>query len=323
MKKRQNCYRTMKLRILRGFGIAAAVALMLVVLPSAARAAVKDEGVLQCTYRSGYQDVSRRFTEDITGDGKKDVILAVADFDSDYNATSFRLRINGTQVLTYDDELSEISGPVYSFSFYYVKMTKKISYLQIIGTGEDGYVLINGLYSCSRNLKLTRRLDLTKYFGTGAREVVKASSKRLTVSMEIQPVETGRLNAKFRFTRKGRKLKLASRYGSVKSEIGNISYPGDGYEKYFAKNKFVVNRNLRFVTKVGGKKTAFTAKKGNVLKLNKCWFRHTKSGNVMWLRFSKSGQNGWVRVLNPYSRVYREAGQDTGWFRGTYCRLSG
>ncbi len=302
------------LRRAAGAGIlAAAFAMMLV--PTSAKAAVKVNKGCSITYSD--RKLTKSFRQDLNGDGKKDTVRVTAKARDDRGITDLTVSVSGEKALDFTGQ-RELEGTM-SVTVETIQMSKKVSYLRVTGHTDNDYILFDRLYSCENLPKLKTRADFVKLFGSYEVDILKGSSSasKLKVKVGMQPAETGFITTNYTFQRTGYALKRTSRYAKVKSALGSFSGTNDGLDKYFKQSKYIAARKLNFMTKVGSKTKAFTAKKGNVLKLEKIWMKNADS---VWLRFSNGKKRGWIRVMNSYDDVYED---NSGWFRGVMNRLAG
>lgn len=265
-----------------------------------------------------YTSKTRTVSADVTGNGKKDKVRLTFTKDPDNDwVREARIYVNGKKVLSIKDESN-----YYSVSLRHIRMSKSKVFLQIISHTDNDYHTFNRIYRYDKKKKkLVPALDLYKSKLNSAEEVVKATSKEIQVRHELQPQETGRISWKFSYTYKNGKFKLKSSTAEVKSILGTMgSMEQDSYGAYFKKNQFVVANPLTFYPSTSLKKTAFTARRQDKLKMKKI----KVSGNKVYLQFQKSGKTGWQRVNR--SDVYKYSSSDpgsTGWFYGVFNRLAG
>ncbi len=259
---------------------------------------------------------SHTFQRDIDGDNKKDKITVNAVQNSYSMVQSIKVSVNGKSALT----ISGNSETCYGVSVYYIKMSKTKEFLQIMGHGDDNWRTVNAIYRYNKKTgKLKKVLELTSGLSS-AGNVVKATSKSIQIGHSYQTPETGWVNWKYTYTFKNGKFKLKSGTAAVKSSLTTYDN-GDGYLKYFKKNKFKAMKQLTFYTSTSQKKKAFTARKGNVLTLKKIKI----SGKKIYMQFQLGKKKGWKKVDNDYSKVYSYTmnGVTGGWFYGVRERLAG
>lgn len=241
--------------------------------------------------------------QDITGDGKADSIRIYADKKGTYYYEALTVYVNDKLALS--ENLDYCSG----VSVRFLSCSKKKNYLQLLVSADGGYMYLNKLYSYSRG-KLVTALDLGQEDNASA-TVTKVTRKSVTVKFSIQPWETGRVEWKYVYQPKGKKLKIKSKTAKVTSVIGSFNTT-DGYSNYFKQNKFVAKKEITFYTSTSMKKKAFTVKAGDVVKLQKV----KGMGDHMYLSFKKGKKTGWQKVNGKY--VYQG-----DWFYGVSNRLAG
>ncbi len=241
--------------------------------------------------------------QDITGDGKKDSIRIDADKKGPYFYDTLTVYVNGKLALS--EDLDYCSG----VSARFLSCSKRNNYLQLIVSADGGYMYLNKLYSYSGG-KLVTALNLGQEDNASA-TVTKVTRKSVTVKFSIQPWETGRVEWKYVYQPKGKKLKIKNKTAKVTSVIGSFAF-SDGYSSYFKQNKFVAKRELTFYTSTSMKKKAFTVKPGDVIKLQ----RVKGMGSHMYLSFKKGKKTGWQKVNGKF--VYQG-----DWFYGVSNRLAG
>lgn len=255
-----------------------------------------------------YTSKNTTASADITGDNKKDTIQLKMTRDNESGfIQKLRVFVNGTKALTLRDKDS-----YYHLSVTYIHMTRKKNLLQITGRGDNDYCTFNSIYRYdSKNKKLVRVLDLTSNYLLADGQVIKATGKKIVIDHGFQPSETGWLRWKYSYVYKNNKFKRSSDTAAVKSSLGDYMSK-DGYGKYFANNQFVAARSIRFYSSTKMNKTAFSAKKGDVLTLKKIKI----SGSKMYLQYQNGTKTGWIEVNK---RGY----MDKPFFYGVNERLAG
>lgn len=250
------------------------------------------------------EDMDRSFYADITGDGKDDKIRVKIACDKYEMPKNIKIYVNGKRAL-YD------ATRAVSYSVSWFQMKKGASYLQVVAGEENGLVRKDIIYRYkSSSKKLVKAANVGKDLGEWARNqrIVKVTSKYVRVATDIQPCESGFMTITTDYYKKGSRLVRKSSYCKVQSTI-------------FSNNTFKAKKKLRFVTRVGGKKTAFTVKKKDKVKLNKAWLKNGK----LWVRYRKGKKNGWIKELHDYDKIYHyKNGKVTGgWFYGVHDKLAG
>ena len=218
--------------------------------------------------------VKKTISADITGDGKADKILITTTMDDDFRVKKLKVTVNKKTAFSKN-------------CTKYAKMTNKNEFIQLMGIGDNDYIVFNQIYkynNTSKKLYSVSKLDNT------ACEIVSAKKNRLTLHHGEQPAETGWLTWKMSYKFRNNKLVLTNATTStVKSTIGYSRK--DSYSKLFRKNIFVTAKKLRFYN---GKKLAFTVPKGKQVTLKKL----TLSKGNIYLQFQYGKKTGWISVNN-------------------------
>ena len=221
--------------------------------------------------------VKKTISADITGDGKADKILITTTMDDDFRVKKLKAAFSKNCT---DSGINYITAK-------YAKMTNKNEFIQLMGIGDNDYIVFNQIYkynNTSKKLYSVSKLDNT------ACEIVSAKKNRLTLHHGEQPAETGWLTWKMSYKFRNNKLVLTNATTStVKSTIGYSRK--DSYSKLFRKNIFVTAKKLRFYN---GKKLAFTVPKGKQVTLKKL----TLSKGNIYLQFQYGKKTGWISVNN-------------------------
>lgn len=227
--------------------------------------------------------VKKTISADITGDGKADKILITTTMDDDFRVKKLKVTVNKKTAFSKNCTDSGINY----ITAKYAKMTNKNEFIQLMGIGDNDYIVFNQIYkynNTSKKLYSVSKLDNT------ACEIVSAKKNRLTLHHGEQPAETGWLTWKMSYKFRNNKLVLTNATTStVKSTIGYSRK--DSYSKLFCKNIFVTAKKLRFYN---GKKLAFTVPKGKQVTLKKL----TLSKGNIYLQFQYGKKTGWISVNN-------------------------
>ena len=227
--------------------------------------------------------VKKTISADITGDGKADKILITTTMDDDFRVKKLKVTVNKKTAFSKNCTDSGINY----ITAKYAKMTNKNEFIQLMGIGDNDYIVFNQIYkynNTSKKLYSVSKLDNT------ACEIVSAKKNRLTLHHGEQPAETGWLTWKMSYKFRNNKLVLTNATTStVKSTIGYSRK--DSYSKLFRKNIFVTAKKLRFYN---GKKLAFTVPKGKQVTLKKL----TLSKGNIYLQFQYGKKTGWISVNN-------------------------
>ena len=208
--------------------------------------------------------VKKTISADITGDGKADKILITTTMDDDFRVKKLKVTVNKKTAFSKNCTDSGINY----ITAKYAKMTNKNEFIQLMGIGDNDYIVFNQIYkynNTSKKLYSVSKLDNT------ACEIVSAKKNRLTLHHGEQPAETGWLTWKMSYKFRNNKL--------------------DSYSKLFRKNIFVTAKKLRFYN---GKKLAFTVPKGKQVTLKKL----TLSKGNIYLQFQYGKKTGWISVNN-------------------------
>ena len=246
--------------------------------------------------------VKKTISADITGDGKADKILITTMMDKDFRVKKLKVTINNKTAFSKncsDRGINYITAK-------YAKMTNKNEFLQLMGIGDNDYMVFNQIYKYndkSKKLYSVGKLDDT------ACEIVSAKKNSLTLHHGEQPAETGWLSWKMTYKFRNNKLVLTNTTTStVKSLIGYDRK--DTYSKLFRKNIFVTAKKLSFYN---GKKLAFTVPKGKQVTLKKL----TLSKGKIYLQFQYGKKTGWISVNN------KDYNFESPYFKKVTSRLAG
>lgn len=288
--------------------IAAAFVIGFTMLPVGAQAAAVTKRV------GSISSGSMSFKEDVTHDGKKDKVAIYTSLTDDM-ITKFIVQVNGKTTLTVKN-LDES----YYMNVRYIKTSKSKEFVQIYTTGASDYVSHNCLYRYDKSSgKMKKVVDLTKAYNgmLSVTDVVGAKKNKITVSAYVQPQTTAGLNLTLTYKYKKGKMKLASKTAtSVESAVAGFT-SDDNYGSYFAQNKYVCCRTLKFKTKAAGSKVAFKATKNSVVKLKKIKYKNKK----LYGQFSQKGKKGWILLYSKKMPSYYEEGE--GYFYGVLSRMAG
>ena len=226
--------------------------------------------------------VKKTISADITGDGKADKILITTTMDDDFRVKKLKVTVNKKTAFSKNCTDSGINY----ITAKYAKMTNKNEFIQLMGIGDNDYIVFNQIYkynNTSKKLYSVSKLDNT------ACEIVSAKKNRLTLHHGEQPAETGWLTWKMSYKFRNKLVLTNATTSTVKSTIGYSRK--DSYSKLFRKNIFVTAKKLRFYN---GKKLAFTVPKGKQVTLKKL----TLSKGNIYLQFQYGKKTGWISVNN-------------------------
>lgn len=239
--------------------------------------------------------VKKTISADITGDGKADKILITTTMDKYSSVKRLKVTVNKKVVFTKNCTNSGINY----FTAKYAKMSNKNELLQLMGVGDNDYIVFNQIYKYSnRSKKLysVRNLDDT------ARDIASVSKSSLILNHAKQPSETGWLSWKMTYVFRNNRLVLTNQTTStVKSTLGMGQK--DYYSKLFQKNIFVTAKKLSFYN---GNKLVYSVPAGTKVTLKKL----TLSKGKIYLQFQYGKKSGWISVNNknydyenPYFKV--------------------
>lgn len=196
--------------------------------------------------------VKKTFLADITGDGKVDQILITTTADSASCVKQLNVIINKNIAFTRNCTDSGINYVIAK----YAKISNKNELLQIMGVGDNDYIVFNQIYKYNNKSK---KLYLVSNLHETAFEIASAKKNSLIINHGDQPSETGWITWKMTYKFRNNKLVLSNNTTTtVKSTIGNGH--NDYYSKLFKKNTFVTAKKLSFYN---GKKLAYTVPSQN------------------------------------------------------------
>lgn len=128
--------------------------------------------------------VKKILSADITGDGKADKILITTSMDKDCFIKKLKVKVNNKVAFTKNC----MNDNIHSFTARYAKMSNKNELLQLMGIGDNDYIVFNQIYKYnnkSKKLYSVSKLDYT------ACEIISAKKNLLTLRHGDQPAETG------------------------------------------------------------------------------------------------------------------------------------
>ena len=147
--------------------------------------------------------VKKTISADITGDGKADKILITTTMDDDFRVKKLKVTVNKKTAFSKNCTDSGINY----ITAKYAKMTNKNEFIQLMGIGDNDYIVFNQIYkynNTSKKLYSVSKLDNT------ACEIVSAKKNRLTLHHGEQPAETGWLTWKMSYKFRNNKLVLTN-----------------------------------------------------------------------------------------------------------------
>lgn len=246
--------------------------------------------------------VKKTISADITGDEKADKILITTTMDKYSSVKQLKVTVNKKVVFTKNCTNNGINY----FTAKYAKMSNKNELLQLMGIGDNDYIVFNQIYkysNSSKKLYSVRNLDDTAY------DIASASKNNLVLNHAEQPSETGWINWKMTYVFRNNRLVLTNQTTStVKSTLGMGQK--DYYSKLFQKNIFVTAKKLSFYN---GNKLAYTVPAGKKVTLKKL----TLSKGKIYLQFQYGKKTGWISVNN------RNYDYENPYFKVVSSRLAG
>ena len=246
--------------------------------------------------------LKKTISADITGDGKTDKIRIITTMDKDFCVKKLKVTVNNKTAFSKNCTNSGINY----ITAKYAKMTNKNEFIQLMGIGDNDYIVFNQIYKYNNNSK---KLYSVSNLDDTACEIISANKNSLTLHHGEQPAETGWLtwNMTYKF-RKGKLVLTNSTTSTVKSTIGYGRK--DTYSKLFRKNIFVTAKKLSFYN---GKKLVFRVPKGKQITLKKL----TLSNNKIYLQFQYGKKKGWISVNNKNYNF------ESPYFKKVTSRLAG
>lgn len=239
--------------------------------------------------------VRKTISADITGDGKADKILITTTTDKYSSVKQLKVTVNKKVAFTKNCANSGINY----ITAKYAKMSNKNELLQLMGVGDNDYIVFNQIYKYSNRSK---KLYSVCNLDDTACDITSASKNSLVLNHAEQPSETGWLSWKMTYVFRNNRLVLTNQTTStVKSTLGMGQK--DYYSKLFQKNIFVTAKKLSFYN---GKKLSYTVPAGTKVTLKKL----TLSKGKIYLQFQYGKKTGWISVNNknydyenPYFKV--------------------
>lgn len=246
--------------------------------------------------------VKKTLSADITGDGKADKIRITTSMDKDSRVKKIKVMVNKKTAFT--KNCTDVG--INYVNAKYARMTNKNEFIQLMGIGDNDYIVFNQIYKYNNKSK---KLYPVSNLDDSAYEIIAAKKNSLTIHHADQPAETGWLSWNMTYKFRNNKLVLTNATTStVKSSIGYDKK--DTYSKLFRKNIFVTAKKLNFYN---GKKFAFTAPKGKQITLKKL----TLSKGKTYLQFQYGKKTGWISVNN------KDYNFESPYFKQVNNRLAG
>lgn len=255
----------------------------------------------------GRPGITYRVSEDCDIDGngsmeKLDVYYTEKDDYADY----IYLMVNGKVALALD--VSKKCG--YAPTVNVVNSDDGNACIQIMCSSDNDYIVFNQLFrydSISNTCSLLLELDsgITK----ACQQVSEATGNGFIVKNFYQPCEIGWTSWNYTYVWQDGIPVLQSAKNAVASSV-------------FKKNKFTTDRKLTFYKAPGGKKKAFTLKKGKKVTLKYI----SLTPKYMYAGFKYKKKTGWIRIDRDYSKVYKwdkKTNKPHGYFKNVAERLAG
>lgn len=245
---------------------------------------------------------------DIDGDGTMDTITVSYKTDSEekypsgYTQTVY-VEVDGKSALVLD--VSNSAG--YGVNLVLAESGSEDICMQLIAYSDNDYIAYNQLfrYDVSSG-SFYKILDLTKGRHRDGMEIAAVTDNGIVVSFYSQPPELGWIFWERTYVWEEGKLKAES---------------SEDYALRYAKS-YVTDRKLKFYKTAGGKKKAFTLKKGKKVSLVGICVTKKK----MYAQFRYGKKLGWLQINNPYEKVYKydkNGNIKNGYFKDVWKNLAG
>lgn len=291
----------------------------LALLPTAAQAksSVTDKGMIS--------DGAIKFKADMDGDGKSESVKITADVYMDYGSIqsikAIKIAVTDNEKTTTTTLKSDTFEYSYDASIKLVTLDSKTRFINIATHSDNDFIPFNKLYKYNASTgKMKSVANLYRSESTINHSVIKsATSDHVIVEYGAQPSTIGSISFKLTYVYKDGAFKVKTTTVKATSNLGYYTWPDDGMEKYFAKNKFKTAKKLTFYTKAGGDIKAYTVAKNKFVTLKKI---KLYKGHI-YGQFEYNDTLGWKKLtVNPYK--YESDGKVTGaWFKGVHERLAG
>lgn len=246
---------------------------------------------------------------DIDGDGTLNTVAVYYRSDSEEKyptgyTQKVYVEVDGKSALVFDT--SKYVG--YGAEAVFMDTGAEGMCMQIWAYSDNDYIGYNQLFGYDKDSKsFYKLLDLTKGADRYGEKAIMAEEGRIVVTFGCQPAETGWLHWERAYIWEDGKLVAES--DTDTSVSGVVA-------------KYVTDRKLKFYEEPGGKKAAFTLKKG--VKVSLKGVKVTKK--KMYAQFQYGEKTGWLRIENDYSKVYKydkKGNVKCGYFKGIWKRLVG
>lgn len=245
---------------------------------------------------------------DIDGDGVMNTITVSYSCDSQdrYNSgytQTVYVEVDGKSALVLD--VSDHIG--YGVNLTLAESGSGDICMQLWAYSDNDYIGYNQVFRYDTGSgKFYKILDLTEGRHRYGMKITAATDNGIVVSFSCQPPEIGWTFWERTYIWEEGKLKPES------DEDYALRYAGD----------FVTDRKLKFYKTAGGKKKAFTLKKGEKVSLECICVTKKK----MYARFKHGKKQGWLRINNDYEKVYKygkNGNIKNGYFKGVWENLAG
>lgn len=259
------------------------VCIMLVCICSGKVQAASQAGI---SLKSGESNSSY----DVTGDGVKDTVRVeltdnVKPTDEDGRTGMIQVFVNDNIVF----EQKREADPCWDVKL--IKLANGKVFFDIESTVMSEDDCIHQLYIWE-NGKLKSVYDFQKYFNKYASyyfvDIVKVSGNTINTEVRAQFHTTGMVRFNMNIVYKDGAFKRTSNTFTPK------------YKAMSRKNKWTAGKKIKVYKKVGSKKTAYTLKKGNVVKLNKIIYKNNKVYFQIKNNNGK-GKRGYIPAAKKYS----------------------
>lgn len=227
---------------------------------------------------------------DITGDKKKDTIRVDILKHSGYDYyDSLSVKINGKTAYSFKNKYFYANNGYteVSVKLYTLKNKKPFLYLYAQADNGDGAVCGVFQYKGGKLKQIINFQTLFKsYGGHNLGEVVSIKGNTITTRFYVMSYVLGPCYVQYKYTYKNGTLKRTS-------AITN-------FEKIYSYGKptttFYANKALTAYTSAKSSNKAFTIKRGEAVKVDKCYM----SGGKMRVRIEYKGKYGWIKAVKGY-----------------------
>lgn len=231
---------------------------------------------------------------DVTGDGAADTVkVKIADNKDQWNSETIKIFVNNNIVFKQKRKCDP------SWRVNLIQLANGKVFFDIDSTIMSDDDDIHQLYICE-NDKLKSVYDFNKYYDKYADyylvNIDKVSGNTIKTEVYAQFYTTGSIRFDMNVNYKDGKFERASNTFTPK------------YKMYNRKNKWTANRKIKVYKKAGSNKTAYTLKKGNVVKLNKIIYKNNKVYFQIKNNNGK-GKTGYIPASKkfPSSNYFKEA----------------